>query len=843
MNDPSIQTYRSAGYLPSTGEAPSDVDPCLTPLPEGIQKRIAMLGDPGSGKTTLAMALRSALHELDPGHYPHLVSANPDGQGQGEWYQQTAARDPEFATTLRDLAEGAFSPRFAQRVFTEIENDRFSPVVLVDVGGSADTDNQAIAAQCTHAIILLQDERDQARWDTFIDGVNSIRSEAGLSPIRVYAKLLSTSSSVDSALTTGVDDTLTGTAQRLKATEPCHGHAIVQELAQRLIGQYLDKLPPAVHHEGLFSLEVLPRHTSAGEMSPVHIKVGINHSLSDNKALLREALYKLDSILPALPKGRVVLLNGPMTMPIAVGFASRLDDGTRVLAYYARDVGNYVVVATPHDESSYQVGDLIDGEGSLLRRNGTQRGHTLSNICITAVTAPGAATDSFLVEASLPDELANSPELCLAAAEEIQLGCHRERSEPRGTLYLNCKMPRAIAEGIALQLNRYFERVAICLPDEPSDRNYLVMKPSSSQPSEARIGTPIPVPAIAELTSRSASSKVGDRVIDGQLTTFALDPSNPIPSDRLVSEAMSKYKSLTPTGGAHFLNGKGPLVLAAALAVRAHQPGSHNIIGVFAPPMPPDEAYLVSAGPPDMVGQGIPHPIPKEALVPESLTERIERLAHEGRLAQTITDKAEIAFLHVGLQNGRALSRTIAGRYDRSSSTAKPIITLAGERLAEQATDGLLVALHRVWETAKRQELSASSLCDLIAELYHDTHHSILDDTQIKYRTWDLPYTRINDPKAIELSMDTFLKTLESILDKSYNANVKTAALVSYGIDHVIHPFVDGVGRMSLLLALLVHARHHLPLPQFSDRSQHYAAINTSRDAFVNYYHQACTVA
>jgi CRISPR-associated protein Csx3 len=105
-------------------------------------------GPPHSGKSTLTYRLRAALSERGVTHY--VLRAHPDGEGN--WHTEVPR---SVVKALRERAKRPWSEELARLVSRDI-GARHLPL-LVDVGGVVSAENEMIAAQCTHAILIAHD--------------------------------------------------------------------------------------------------------------------------------------------------------------------------------------------------------------------------------------------------------------------------------------------------------------------------------------------------------------------------------------------------------------------------------------------------------------------------------------------------------------------------------------------------------------------------------------------------------------------------------------------------------------------------------------------------------------
>ncbi len=126
---------------------------------------VAIGGPPHAGKSVLAYALQQALRERGIDHY--LLRACPDGDGN--WFYEG---EPEMVSELRIPRKGTWPPTFIQRVSQDLQH-RCLPL-LVDMGGLPQVAGADLFRLCTHAILLLREDRPEATalWQQMTEEYN-----------------------------------------------------------------------------------------------------------------------------------------------------------------------------------------------------------------------------------------------------------------------------------------------------------------------------------------------------------------------------------------------------------------------------------------------------------------------------------------------------------------------------------------------------------------------------------------------------------------------------------------------------------------------------------------------
>jgi Fic family protein len=186
------------------------------------------------------------------------------------------------------------------------------------------------------------------------------------------------------------------------------------------------------------------------------------------------------------------------------------------------------------------------------------------------------------------------------------------------------------------------------------------------------------------------------------------------------------------------------------------------------------------------------------------------------------------------LQALAGLSRTLGGVSDTSSASEKPkLVESEGEALARRTRENLEHALEFLWENSKQHFASPAEVRQFVDALAAKVSKGLLQPGQSLYRTWETKF-RQTPVAEIETEYQRFCEWLfEALADADA---VKTAALVEKRLDGKIHPFADGCGRTSKLLAAFVLLRAGLSPVSHRSRSEYYSRINASDEEWIRYY-------
>ncbi len=209
---------------------------------------IVLCGPPRSGKSCLREGLKQAVRRIPGVPYPYVITGCPDGEGA--WFQETVDLDPELAAKLKAAYKSKFTPEFVWRVADSVTNCKL-PLALVDVGGVTSSENKAICANASHAILLAGDPNRLPEWRSFCaaEGWVVIPARHGFGarafykrPLTVIAEIFSDYHGKEDAVPAlGADGIWRGSVHHLERGETIHERPTVKALAEILVQMASDK--------------------------------------------------------------------------------------------------------------------------------------------------------------------------------------------------------------------------------------------------------------------------------------------------------------------------------------------------------------------------------------------------------------------------------------------------------------------------------------------------------------------------------------------------------------------------------------------------------------------------
>ena len=185
-----------------------------------------ILGGPAkSGKSCLRHGLKAAVRAATgDAVYCYFVTANPDGEGA--WFHEAAARDPELARQLKTDYKGAYTELFVTLASQFVANST-EKLTLVDIGGRTSVENRRICAAATHAVLLAPTPDEFAEWERFCADLN----------LCVIARFISDYHGTADAWHRAPDGVLEGSIHHLERGEPLGDRPAIVQLARHILNQ------------------------------------------------------------------------------------------------------------------------------------------------------------------------------------------------------------------------------------------------------------------------------------------------------------------------------------------------------------------------------------------------------------------------------------------------------------------------------------------------------------------------------------------------------------------------------------------------------------------------------
>ncbi len=175
-----------------------------------------VLGGPAqSGKSCLRAGLKYALCAIPGAPYPLFIPGCPDGEGA--WFTETAARDPQLARALKEAYKAKFTPEFAQWKATEVAGLSV-PFAFIDIGGKVTEENRTICRPATHVILLAGNSpKDGTPWQERLVPWWAFCRELGLTVVaEIFSDYHGTEDTVQGV---GADGVFRGSVHHLDRSE------------------------------------------------------------------------------------------------------------------------------------------------------------------------------------------------------------------------------------------------------------------------------------------------------------------------------------------------------------------------------------------------------------------------------------------------------------------------------------------------------------------------------------------------------------------------------------------------------------------------------------------------
>lgn len=187
--------------------------------------KVVLCGPANAGKTVLRDGLKAAILKLEsaPSDF-YAISGCPDGDGA--FYSETAQKYPELARELKREYKAKFTPEFARAKARDIQRIKNS-LLLFDVGGKIDVENQIIMSEATHAAILAKTEADVIAWQDFCE--HQLQKPLEIVAI-IYSNFNGREDRIDNE-----SPILGGSVHHLERGEDVSDRPMIQALARKIV--------------------------------------------------------------------------------------------------------------------------------------------------------------------------------------------------------------------------------------------------------------------------------------------------------------------------------------------------------------------------------------------------------------------------------------------------------------------------------------------------------------------------------------------------------------------------------------------------------------------------------
>ena len=316
--------------------------------------KVVLAGPPQSGKSCLREGLKQAILTLkhpDSGvPYPYVITACPDGEGA--WFQETAAEYPEVAKACKEVYKGKFTPEFVDLVAHHVLNCK-QPLTLVDIGGRISDDNREICKWATHIVLLAGNDPETCEsWDSRLEAWREFAKELKLI---VVAEIFSDyHGKVDIIKDVCPNNILHGSVHHLERGKYIGTRPMIQALARHILSIMNTPL------ESISANEVSASTYNVNHDADGILRVDFGRP-SRNDQIVKDAITRVDEMIKAgeLSGGGLLQINGPASLPVAMALGHRLSHLFEAIAYFDPKLDKYVVVITHSPD--FSIGDLLKG--------------------------------------------------------------------------------------------------------------------------------------------------------------------------------------------------------------------------------------------------------------------------------------------------------------------------------------------------------------------------------------------------------------------------------------------------------------------------------------------------
>ena len=317
--------------------------------------KIVLAGPPHSGKSCLREGLKQVIFAISSRNpavpYPYVITACPDGEGS--WFQETAAKYPKVARTCKEAYKksNGFSPEFVDLIANHVETCT-QPLTMVDIGGRISGDNYKICKDATHIVILAgNDPKTGECWKDRMKGWREFATNLNL---KIIAEIFSDyDGKEDVVQDIGHDSILRGRVHYLERGKRIETRPMVQALASHILStKRLPSIPMPISGVPKSAYIITRDHDCV-------LRVGFGEP-SDNDRIVKDAVARLEAMTKTheLRGGGLLKINGPASLPVGIVLGHQLSHLFKAIAYFDPKLNQYVVVISHSPD--YTVGDLID---------------------------------------------------------------------------------------------------------------------------------------------------------------------------------------------------------------------------------------------------------------------------------------------------------------------------------------------------------------------------------------------------------------------------------------------------------------------------------------------------
>lgn len=192
------------------------------------------------------------------------------------------------------------------------------------------------------------------------------------------------------------------------------------------------------------------------------------------------------------------------------------------------------------------------------------------------------------------------------------------------------------------------------------------------------------------------------------------------------------------------------------------------------------------------------------------------------------------------LTNMGAMSRTLQGIADTSSSIDKPELLMDGDELKLHAQDNAKRALEFAHQNRDLDLGNPGNIHMLVKGLWERFTEGIIEDNLGMLRSWETTHNQTTPIELPDRLRSFCYETAESFRDLNLNAQ-EIAARSEYIFDTEDHFLSDACGKVAQALSALILYQRGSTLPKYESRQDYYTSADESWEAFKN-YHQSLFV-